>query len=100
MAETLRETHSFAWTADAAAAAEYGVKAGSAAVLLPPALKGKEETMVATYAPGLLGASAKSLEAWVKPAFVPLVGEVSARTAPRYADLGKPIVRFAVPVRP
>ena len=64
------------------------------AVLLPSALKGKEEQMVRPYKGK---ADAASLKAWLVSAVVPLVGELSSRSLPRYEALGKPLVRTSLP---
>jgi hypothetical protein len=96
LATKLRESFTFVWTADADAAAKAGVKAGTVAVLHSPLLAGsKLEPAVVPFA----GASsdADALEAWLWGASLPLVGELTPRTAPRYAKAGAPLLRVALP---
>lgn len=95
LSETLREQFTFAYTADAAAAAAYGVQPGSVALLHSPLLAGsKLEPAVKPYSGA---ADAAELEAFVWAASLPLVGELTPRSAPRYAKAGKTLVRVAVP---
>ena len=94
-ADSHRETYTFVWTADPAAAAAYGQAARSVAALLPAAYKSKEEAAAKPF-PGKTTKEAISL--WLQGgAALPLAGELSARSAPRYAASGKPLVRVAIP---
>lgn len=90
-ADELRESFSFAWTADPAALAAHGAAPNSVAVLQPPLL-GKSETG-AVYGGA---AEADALAAWVWGASLPLVGELTPRTEPRYAKAGLPLARVAL----
>lgn len=71
VADSTRETTSFAWTADAEAATAYGAKAGQIVLLQPTALKSKEEKMSAVFAEKKQDAAA--LRAWIDANVVPLV---------------------------
>ena len=95
LASKLRESFTFAWSADAEAAAAAGAKAGSVAVLHSPLLAGGKSEPAAVFYDG--AATAEALEAWLWPASLPRVGELTARTAPRYAAADAPLVRVALP---
>lgn len=93
LAETAREAFSFCWTSDPAAAAAHGLSAGTVAILHSPLLAGsKLEPAVKVFAdaPAALGE-------WVWPASLPLVGELTPRTAARYGKAEKTVVRVGVP---
>ena len=94
LAAKLRESFTFAWSADADVAAAFGAKAGSVAVLHSPLLAGKSEPEVVPYDGA---ASAEALEAWLYAASLPRAGELTQRTAGRYAAAGAPLVRVALP---
>jgi hypothetical protein len=94
-AAKLRESFTFAWSADPEAAAAGGVKAGTVAVLHSPLLAGgKSEPAVVPYDGA---ATADAIEAWLWPASLPRAGELTQRTASRYAAAGEPVVRVALP---
>ncbi len=93
-AAKLRESFTFAWSADADAAAAVGAKAGSVAVLHSPLLAGKAEPALVPYSGA---ANADALEAWLWPASLPRAGELTQRTAARYTAASAPLVRVALP---
>jgi hypothetical protein len=96
LATKLRESFTFVWTADADAAAKAGVKPGTAAVLHSPLLAGsKLEPAVVPFSGS--ASDADALEAWLWGASLPLVGELTARTSPRYAKAGAPLLRVVLP---
>jgi len=95
LASKLRESFTFAWSADPEAAAAAGAAAGSVAVLHSPLLAGGKSEPAAVFYDG--AASADALEAWLWPASLPRVGELTARTAARYAATKAPLVRVALP---
>ena len=94
LAAKLRDSFSFAWTSDPAAAAQHGVKPGTLAVLHSRLLAGKLEPGVVPYSGS---ADADSMEAWLWPASLPVVGPLTQRSAPRYLKSGGLLVRVAVP---
>lgn len=94
-ADSLSESFSFGWIADAAVAAAHGAPPGSVALLHPPALASKLEPAAMRVYAG--EATAEALEAWVWSASLPLVGELTPRTKPRYDKAGLPLVRVALP---
>jgi len=95
LAERQRESFSFAWSADPEAAAQAGVKPGTLAVLHSPLLAGgKLEPAVVAYSGAVDGEAAES---WLWKASLPLVGELTSRTQPRYAHADATLVRVALP---
>lgn len=90
LAERLRDSFSFAWTSDPAAAQQYGVKAGTVAVLHSRLLAGKLEPGTVQYS------GSGDLDSWVWTASLPLVGPLTQRSAPRYTKAGGTLVRVAV----
>jgi hypothetical protein len=95
LAERLRDSFSFAWTSDPAAAQQHGVKPGTVAVLHSRLLTGKLEPAAVAHTGS--SADVDALEAWLWPASLPLVGPLTQRSAPRYLKAGGLLVRVAVP---
>ena len=92
LSESARESFSFAWTADPAAPAAYGLTAGTVAFIHSPLLAGsKLEPAVRRFE-----GAPSALADWVWPASLPLVGELTPRTAPRYGRAGKTMVRVGL----
>jgi hypothetical protein len=93
-AQSLREHLTFAWTADADAAAAAGVKPGTLAVLHSSLLSGTKSEPAGVPYEG--AADAAIIEEWAWTASLPRVGELTPRSAPRYAKAGGSLVRVGL----